>query len=258
MARAPELEAIEETLRRTEEQLRHAQKVATVGVVAGGVAHDLNNILAVIVAYSSLALDSLSDNDPLHEDLEVIRAAGERAVQLTRQLLAFSRRHPVDRRVSCLEQITRGMERILRSVLGEGVELSVHADRGLGAVQVDRGQIEQVLMNLVINARDAMPQGGRISIAMTNEDVDASSMPEHPGSSPGPRVAMTVTDTGMGMDDATRGRIFEPFFTTKGGDRGTGLGLSIVRGIVEQTGGHIEVSSEPGKGTTFRIYFPRA
>jgi len=240
-----------------EQQFRHAQKMEAVGTLAGGVAHDFNNILSVILSYSQLAAMPLESEHPVRADLREIEIAARRASELTRQLLAFSRQGMMKPRVLDLNEVLYGMEKMLKRLVGADVDIVVAKGDGLGKVFADRGQLEQVLMNLVVNARDAMPRGGRIQIETSNVEVDQGEARAHVGLAPGPHVVMSVKDDGTGMDAATKQRIFEPFFTTKDQGKGTGLGLSTVWGIVTQSGGHVRVDSELGVGTTFRVYLPR-
>jgi PAS domain S-box-containing protein len=243
--------------RQLEDQLRQAQKMEAIGSLAGGVAHDFNNLLTVVLSCTELILDGLQPNDPLRPELEEVKKAGERAAELTRQLLAFSRRQVLELRVVDLHQIVTGMEPMLRRLLPENIQLSLLAARADGHVRADPGQMEQVVMNLVVNARDAMPEGGLIMLETADVELDEAYAALHLGVVPGSYVMLAITDTGTGMDSATKERIFEPFFTTKDKDKGTGLGLSTAFGIVQQSGGHMWVHSERGSGTTFNVYLPR-
>jgi two-component system, cell cycle sensor histidine kinase and response regulator CckA len=241
---------------RTEAQLRQAQKMESVGRLAGGVAHDFNNILTVINATAELAAETLGPDHPLREELGEIREAGRRAAALTRQLLTFSRQEITRRRIMDLNTVVEGMDRLLRRVIGEDVEMRFRPDPDLRAVRVDPGHMEQVIMNLAVNARDAMPGGGALTIETANAEVDEITALVRPNLSPGSYVVLSVCDTGVGMDRETQDRMFEPFFSTKPADRGTGLGLSTVYGIVRESEGEIVVYSEPGAGTTLRVYLP--
>jgi signal transduction histidine kinase/ActR/RegA family two-component response regulator len=240
-----------------EAQFLQAQKMEAVGRLAGGIAHDFNNLLTVISSYSSMALESLRPEDPLHADMKEIRGAAERAARLTRQLLAFSRKQVMRPQPLDLTSMARDMERMLQRLIGEDVTLELKLEPDLGIISADPGQIEQVIMNLVVNARDAMPNGGHLVIETSNVSFSTELSMTELGRPAGEYVMLSVSDTGTGMSEATQANLFEPFFTTKGAGRGTGLGLSTVYGIVKQSGGDIHVRSELGRGTSFRIYFPR-
>jgi len=245
-------------LAESEGHLRQAQKMEAVGSLAGGMAHDFNNLLSIILSYSELLVMNLEAGDPMRADLEAINAAGTRAAGLTRQLLAFSRRQVLQPKITNLNDVCTGMEKMLQRLLGEDVELATRTAPSLDWALLDPGQIEQVIMNLVVNARDAMPKGGTLTIETSDVHLSERDAAQHMGIKPGPHVMLSVTDTGIGMDAATQAHMFEPFFTTKEIGRGTGLGLSTVFGIVKQSGGAIWVQSAPGKGTTFKTCFPVA
>ena len=244
--------------RRLEEQLRQSQKIEAIGTLAGGVAHDFNNLLTAILGYSDLLLAAVGPDSPHRGDLKEIRTAGQRAASLTQQLLAFSRRELAVMKVLDLTKIVADLESMLRSLVGDRIALVTMTSRSLGHIRADRGQLEQILVNLVANARDAMPAGGTLTIDCIDIDLLDTQAADRAGLGRGHYVTLTVSDTGMGMDAETRSRIFEPFFSTKEKGGGTGLGLSTVFGIVSQSGGHIRVDSEPGNGTSVRIWWPRA
>jgi len=257
--RDPTVEIIAEDVterRALEEQFRQAQKMEAVGRLAGGVAHDFNNLLMVVSGYTEVLIEELKENDPLLPKIQVIQQAADRATTLTRQLLAFSRKQLLELKVVDVNAIVADMERLLRPLIGENIDLTTKLSPNVGHTRADAGQLEQVIMNLVVNAKDAMPSGGRILIQTTEEELDAVRR-EHSLIQPGSYILLSVSDTGGGMDKETQSRIFEPFFTTKEKGKGTGLGLSTVYGIVKQSGGYIFAHSDTGSGTTFRIYLPK-
>jgi two-component system cell cycle sensor histidine kinase/response regulator CckA len=244
-------------IRALEEQYRQSQKMEAIGQLAGGVAHDFNNLLTVIQGYCGLLAAQFGAGSSQTEDLAEIRGAAERAASLTHQLLAFSRRQVLEPRILDLADSLRAIEPMLRRLIREDIELVIRSPNDIGHVRADPGQIEQVILNLAINARDAMPQGGSLIIELADVVLDESYARQHASAVPGPHVMLAVSDTGIGMDAATLSRIFEPFFTTKEVGKGTGLGLATVYGIAKQSGGNIWVYSEPGRGTAFKVYLPR-
>jgi len=240
-----------------EEQFRQSQKMEAVGRLAGGIAHDFNNLLTAIIGYSQLVQVHLGPASPVSRDIEEIEKAGQRAARLTAQLLAFSRKQVLQPKVLNLNEVISDVDHMLRRLIGEDIDLVANAAPDLGYVKADPGQIEQIILNLAVNARDAMPGGGKLIIETANNEINEGEANSHSDMVPGPYVMLTVSDTGHGMDSETQSHIFEPFFTTKEDGKGTGLGLSTVFGIVTQSGGHIRISSEPGQGATFTIYLPR-
>jgi len=243
--------------KKLEAQYRHAQKMEAVGQLAGGVAHDFNNVLSIITGYSELSLDKLRAGDPIASNLHKIKAAAARAASLTKQLLAFSRQQIAFPKIVNLGEVVNDVADMLRRLVGDDVSITFRATMPLGAIRADVGQIEQILMNLIVNARDAMPNGGEIIIETRNVNLDETYQRTHEPVRPGPYVMLSVSDSGCGMDEETKTQIFEPFFTTKAIGKGTGLGLSTVYGIVKQSEGYIWVYSEPGRGTTLKLFFPR-
>jgi two-component system, cell cycle sensor histidine kinase and response regulator CckA len=248
----------ERALRDAEERCEQAHRLEAVGQLAGGVAHDFNNLLCAILGYSDMALGNLPIGHPSRTEVSEIKKAAERAAELTHQLLAFSRRQPLNPTVLDLNEVTTGLGKLLQRLIGEHIDVNILPAPDLWRVKADRGQLEQVIMNLAVNARDAMPDGGKLVIETANVVLDEEYVRSHGDATVGPHVVLAVSDTGCGMDANTRSRIFEPFFTTKALGKGTGLGLSTAHGIVHQSGGSIWVYSEPGRGTTFKIYLPRS
>jgi two-component system, cell cycle sensor histidine kinase and response regulator CckA len=244
--------------RSLEAQLRHAQKMEAVGRLAGGIAHDFNNLLTVILSYAGAALQQVNEPEAIRPLLEEIQGAGNRAAALTRKLLAFSRKEASRPRALDINEAVRGVESMLGRLLGQDIELRLSLGAGVDRVVLDPGELEQVLLNLTVNARDAMPSGGRVAIETSNVVLDEAFTSRHLGATRGPHVLLTVTDTGLGMDEPTKARIFEPFFTTKTSGKGTGLGLATTYAVVKRAGGSIWVVSEPSRGTTFELYLPAA
>ena len=243
--------------KRLEAQLSQSQRLEAVGQLAGGIAHDFNNLLTAIRGYAELARRGLGEDELRLDDLGEVIANADRAAALIRQLLAFGRRQVLEPRVVDPAEVVGDMASMLRRLLGEHIELATHMAPGLGCIKVDPSQLEQIVVNLAVNAADAMPDGGKLTIELCNIEFDAANVAADAGAVPGPYVLLAVSDTGVGMDEATRSHVFEPFFTTKEPGKGTGMGLATVYGIVKQSGGFIYVYSEPGQGTTFRIYLPR-
>jgi signal transduction histidine kinase len=248
----------EKEARKLEEQLHQSQKMDAVGQLAGGIAHDFNNSLTLIKVCSQLALQELQEGDPVREKIQKIDEATQRSGDLVRQLLTFSRRQVVEMKVLDLNDLLTNLDKMLRRVIGEDIELVNKTAEGLRKVKADPGQIEQVIVNLTVNARDAMPDGGKLVFETANVELDQEYARRHIQVTPGPYVVLSVSDTGKGMIPEVRQHIFEPFFTTKEAGKGTGLGLFMVYGIVQKCGGHIIVESEPGVGSTFKVYFPQA
>ena len=244
--------------RQLEEQFHQAQKMEALGQLAGGVAHDFNNLLTVILGFCELGLADLDPGDPRYSDVEEIQKAGARAARLTRQLLAFSRKEIIEPKLLDLNVVVADLQKMLGRLIGEDVDVVLALGPGLALVKADRGQVEQIVVNLAVNARDAMPKGGTLTIESANVELDAEYAKTHPPAKEGPHVMLAVSDSGTGMTSEVQARLFEPFFTTKEHGKGTGLGLATVHGIVARNGGSVSVTSEVGRGTSFKVYFPRA
>jgi signal transduction histidine kinase len=244
--------------RKLEEQFHQAQKMEAVGRLAGGLAHDFNNFLSAINGYCQMMLNTLDRSDPTRAWLEEIKKAGDHAASLMRELLAFSRQHVLVTQVLDLNEVVAGVENMLRHLIGKDIDLVTLAAPALWQVKADAARIKQVIVNLAVNARDAMPGGGRLTIETSNVELDAASAQRHPSITPGRYVMLAVSDTGIGMDAQTQAHVFEPFFTTKDEGKGTGLGLAIVYGTVKQSGGAVWIDSELGQGAKFTIYLPQA
>jgi len=247
----------EEALRASQLQLQQSQKLEAIGQLAGGVAHDFNNMLTAIIGYTDLSLRRVGLENSIRRNLEETKKAAERAASLVRQLLAFSRKQILEPKILDLNDVVKDMHKMLTRLIGENIQLAIRLETNLGSIKADPSQVEQIIVNLVVNARDAMPRGGKVTIETANVTLSDEAALKHVAVKPGEHVMLAVSDTGSGMDQETQARIFEPFFTTKDVGKGTGLGLSTVYGIVKQSGGNIWVYSEPGMGTVFKVYLPR-